>query len=134
MNIPITCSFLYVRITDLSENQSDFRTLCFRRRPPFVRTAIMTSSPSVRTVCAHLSKVFIPLSSDIQLHVNMEHIGTLSNKNQALSHVIIPIFGILCPSASKDEECYFCMEKINQRSIPGNEITMLRTPRSYGML
>ena len=30
--------FLHVRITNFTENQSDFSTLCFRRRPSFVRT------------------------------------------------------------------------------------------------
>ena len=44
----------------------------------------------------------------------MAHIGTLPDENQVLSPAIIPLFGILCPSASEDKECYFCMEKITK--------------------
>ena len=44
----------------------------------------------------------------------MEHIGTLPDENQVSSPAIIPLFGILCPSASHDEECYFCMEEITK--------------------
>ena len=44
----------------------------------------------------------------------MEHSGVLPDENQVLSTAIIPLFGILCPRASEDKECYFCMEKITK--------------------
>lgn len=44
----------------------------------------------------------------------MENIGTLLSENQVLPPTVIPLFGILCPEASKDEECHFCMENITK--------------------
>lgn len=70
-----------------------------------------------RHPCAH-AMVFIGPSSHIEIIVNMEHIGTLPNENEVLLPAIIPLFGILCPStASKDEKCHFCKEKITKRQF-----------------
>ena len=44
----------------------------------------------------------------------MENIGILPNENQVLPRPVIPLFGILCPEASKNEECHFCMENITK--------------------
>ena len=44
----------------------------------------------------------------------MEHIGTLPETEDILSPTIIPLFGILCPPAKKEEECHFCLEKITK--------------------
>ena len=53
MNVLITCSFLHVRITNLIE-KPDFNTLCFRRRPTFVRTPcgrLVDDVISIRAAC-----------------------------------------------------------------------------------
>ena len=42
----------------------------------------------------------------------MDHIGTLPETKDILSPTIIPLFGVLCPPAEKEEECHFCLEKI----------------------
>ena len=47
----------------------------------------------------------------------MEHVGTLPETNDALSPIIIPLFGILSPPAEKEEDCHICFEKITKGQL-----------------
>ena len=80
---------------------------------PFILLNIWCTYSGIRTYCntiqGKLSTLYInPL--------NIYHVGTPPDENRVLSTPVIPLFGILCPGASEDEECYFFMGKDEMKS------------------
>ena len=114
INILITCSFLHVMITNPIENQSDFSTLRFRRRPTPGRATLSLSA--LWRYIYDVIQLFTPIlglqSISRDVAVNVSHPRRLDPTVELITYSFV----LYLQHSHHDVECkpsmmYFCGKK-----------------------
>ena len=66
----------------------------------------------------------IEITSDNEILHETNHIGILPEPNAVLSSLILPLFGILSEWREREEDCHFCLERIEKSTT----IFVIQTP------